>query len=265
MMGLFGGAKAQISGQKAYRTHIAANKLANEGRVGEAKQKYAQAYQLYEQAFQDGVEKPSIRLGFAILLMRLGEFERAGEVMREIRLMKNLTEEDWFDLRLNYSIYLWKTGRLDEAIDTINRAAKTKMNAAIYTTLGMYLVDKANATGDYGAVQDFNRQALDYDDEDAGALDNVGAMYEGMMARARDEGDAARAAEYRRLAVENYAKAHAAKPRQTTTIYALAKLYHEDGEDEKAREVLSDAENLYFSAICPVSEAQMEALKKEVG
>ena len=38
-MGLFSGAKAQISGQKAIRTHIAANQASNEGRIAEAKEK----------------------------------------------------------------------------------------------------------------------------------------------------------------------------------------------------------------------------------
>ena len=39
----------------------------------------------------------------------------------------------------------------------------------------------------------------------------------------------------------------------------------EDGEDDAAREVLESAENLYYSAVCSVSEDMMEALKREVG
>ena len=264
-MGLFSGAKAQMDAQKAYRTHISANRFYNDGKLEQAKAKYDQALELYARAYAEGIEKPAIRLGYAILLMRLGEFDKAGEVMQGMRLMKNMTDSDWFDLRMNYSIYLWKTGRLDDAIATIDRAAKIKMNAGVYTTKGMFLVDQARETGDFSAVQAFNEEAMGYDDEDGGVLDNVGAMYEAMMDKAIAEGDAARAAEYRKLAKENYAKAHEAKPRQITTIYALAKLCHEDGEDARAREVMEDTDSLLFSAVCPVSQEMMETLKAQVG
>ena len=103
---------------------------------------------------------------------------------------------------------------------------------------------------------------MDYDDEDAGVLDNMGEMYEAMSKR---EADPARAKELREQAKDYFARAHKAKPRQITTIYSLARMYHEDAQDDRARDVLDDAENLYYSAVCSVSEAMMEQLKKEVG
>ena len=261
-MGLFSGAKAQIAGQKALRAHISANELAQKGKPEEAGEKYREVIRMYEAAMRDGNQKPNVHQGYAILLVRLGEYERAMEVMQKIRLMKDLTENDWFDLRLNYSVCLWKLGRLDDAIATARRAMEIKKCASIYNTLGMFLVEKADGTGDFEEVVAFNQEAMDYDDEDAGILDNMGGMYEAMMKR---DADPETRAEHRRLAEQYFAKAHEIKPRQITTLYALARMYHEDGADDKAREVLGDADDLYYSAVCAVSKDMMEDLKRSVG
>lgn len=260
-MGLFSGAKAQIAGQKALRAHISANELAQQGKPSEAANKYSEVEKLYETALKDGCMKPSVHQGYAILLMRLGKFEKAQEVMQKIRLMKDLTENDWFDLRLNYSVCHWKQGRLDEAIATGRRAMEIKKCASIYNTLGMYLVEKAGETGDFAEIEAFNQEAMDYDDEDAGILDNMGGMYEAMMKR---DADPEARAEHRRLAEEYFARAHEAKPRQITTLYTLARMYHEDGADDRAREVLRDSKDLYYSAVCPVTGDMMEALRRSV-
>ncbi len=255
------GLLSALSGQRAVRTHISANETANAGKIAEAKQKYAQAYKLYEEALKDGGQKNSVHQSFAILLMRLGEFDRAMSLMEALRL-KKLTDDEWFDLRLNYAVCLWKKGRLDDAIATANRAFQMKQCASIYSTLGMFLVEKADQTGDFKAADAFNAEAMGYDDEDAGVLDNMGEMYEAMS---KHEADPVKASEYRAVAKDYYEKAHKEKPRQITTIYSLARMRHEDGEDAEARRVLSDAKDLYYSAVCSVSEEMMEALKREVG
>lgn len=261
-MGLFNGAKAQIAGQKALRTHVSANELANEGKVPEAKAKYAEARAIYEQALAVGPQKANVRQGYAILLMRLGEFDKAMEVMQGIRLLKDLTENDWFELRLNYSVCHWKQGRLDDAIAVARRAFGLRKCASIYSTLGMYLVEKADATGDFSEIEAFNRESMEYDDEDAAIVDNLGAMYEAL---AKHDADPDRRAEHRRLAEKYYEKAHAIKPRQIVTMYNLANMYLEDGAADKAREVLAAAENLYFSAVCAVSEPMMAEIKRRAG
>ena len=71
--------------------------------------------------------------------------------------------------------------------------------------------------------------------------------------------------EYRAKAVEYFRRAYHEKPRQITTLYYLARLFHRDGQDDKARKLLSARDTLYFSAVCPVTREMMEALAKEVG
>ena len=259
-MGLFDGAKATFTGNKAYKTHVEANKLAAAGKPREAAEKYKTALGLYEEAERLGIEAQNILRGYAILLMREGHFDRADALMRRMGQMKNLTKDDWFELRVDYSICLWKLGQLDKAIEAIGRAAQQKMNGMIYGTLGMYRVEKAKVDGDFQSALDFNLEALDYDDEDPSTLDNLGQLYEAMS---RQGGE--KAAEYRATAMDYYRKAHKAKPRQITTIYYLARMFHQDGDDEKARKLLSVRDTLYISAICPITREMMDELAREVG
>lgn len=260
-MGLFDGVKGTIAGGKAYRTHVAANKLMDQGKPAEARKKYAEALALYDETDRLGGADLAVQRAYGVLLMREGRFQDAHDLMVKVSKRKDLKDQDWFNLRVQFSLYLWKTGQLDQAIETINRAAAIQTNGMIYSTLGMYLVDKARQTGDFAEALAYNEQALDYDDEDGSVLDNLGQLYEAMAEAA----EGAQAAEYRAKALEFFEKAHAVKPRQITTLYYLARMYHQNGDDNRARELLSNRDTLYISAVCPVQPDMMEALAREIG
>ena len=260
-MGFFDAAKAAYNGNRAYHLHVDANKLAGEGKVAQAKEKYQAALKLYDEAVRQGNTAPNIMQAYTLLLMREGEFERARELMEGMSRQKGLSDGDWFQLRIQYSIYLWHAGQLDRAIETIGRAAAHSMNGSIYGTLGMYWVDKARQTGEFGPALEFNRQAMDYDDEDAATLDNMAQLHEAMAAA---EQDGEKAAAYRAQALKYYRKAHAQKPRQITTIYYLARMLHQNGDDAGARKLLDARDTLYISAICPVTREMIDALAAEV-
>ena len=261
-MGFFDAAKAAYNGNRAYHLHVDANKLAGEGKVAEAKEKYQAALKLYDEAVRQGNTAPNIMQAYTLLLMREGEFDKARELMEGMSRKKGLTDADWFQLRIQYSLYLWHEGQLDRAIETIGRAAAHNMNGSIYGTLGMYWVDKARQTGEFGPALEFNRQAMDYDDEDASTLDNMAQLHEAM---ADAEGDGERARAFRAQALDYYKKAHKQKPRQITTIYYLARMLHRNGDDAGARKLLDARNTLYISAICPVTKQMMDALAAEVG
>ncbi|MBQ3424658.1 MAG: hypothetical protein IJH38_05635, partial [Clostridia bacterium] len=234
-MGLFDAARGAIKGSKAYNTHLSADKLAGEGEVSQAKEKYKEAMRLYDEAAGLGETRMNVLLSRAILLMREGEFEKARTAMLALGERKDLKDEERFRLRCQYSICLWRTGQLDEAIATINRAAGQFMTGTGYGMLGMYLVDRARLTGDFEEALAFNQKALDYDDEDPVTLDNMGQLYEA-MAEAEGEGEAAEA--HRAAAVSCYEKAHQIRPRQITTLYCLARMRHRAGEDKAALRLL---------------------------
>jgi len=259
-MGIFDAAKSAVMGNKAYRTQVDANKLAGEGKPEEAKAKYQEALRLYGEAERLGGLAPNINRAYALLLLREGRFDDAKALMQRMAKNKAMSKDDWFQLRLQYAICHWCAGELDEAMETMGRAAAYKMNGSVYSTMGMFWVDKARQTGELDEALKFNLQALDYDDEDAATLDNLGQLYELMAERDPD-----RAGEYRAKALDYYEKAHAQKPRQITTLYYLARMYHQDGDDAKARKLLSVKDSLYFSRICPVQKEEMDALAAEIG
>ena len=259
-MGIFDVAKAVRLGNKAYRMHVDANKLAGEGKPQEAKAKYTEALRLYDESDRLGNTASNIIQAHALLLLREGQTPRAKALLEKMSRNKGLSEDEWFQLRIQYSICLWMEGELDKAMATMGRAAAYKLNGSVYSTYGMYWVDKAKRDGDIQAALAFNNQALDYDDEDAATLDNMGQLYL-IMAEAEPE----HAAEHRARAKDFFEKAHEIKPRQITTLYYLALMCHEDGDDARARELLSVRDTLYISAICPVKREDIDALVKVIG
>ena len=264
-MGLFDGAKAAVAGNKAVQTHVAANKLAESGKPVEAKARYQEALRLYEESVSLDIRVARVLESYAVLLMREGKFDRASEILDRVESKVKLKEDEEFQHMLSRSICQWRTGQLDAAIATIKRAGAKKMRGTVYTTLGVFLLDKAAQTGDFAEAQALNDKAMDYDDEDAATLDNVAQLDEMIADDAQAKGEPEKAAEYRAKALKYYRAAHKIKPRQITTIYYLARMYHRAGEDDKAREVLSVKDTLYFTAICPVTREMMDALAAEVG
>ena len=264
-MGVFDKARSGIVARKAYQTYTAAVDLANKDQPEAAREKYRSAIEQYAEAVRLGNASANALLSYALLLMREGDFDKSKDVMQEIARQPGLTDDARFQLRIQYSILLWKTGELDEAIVTIRRAAKHKMNGTVYSTLGMYLVDQARRTGDFAEAQEFNQKAVDYDDEDGDVLDNVAQMYEAMSEFEAARGETGSAAAHRAQAKALFEKAHELRPRQVTTVYYLARMYEADGERDRAAKLLECADKLYYSAICPISRQDMDALRAKVG
>lgn len=259
-MGFFDSMKANSKGNAAYKAHVEANKASDQGKLAEATAKYQEAMALYEEAYKLGTNRANTLHGYSVLLMREGQFEKAREVMLHIEKMPGLTGDDWYRLRLNFSVYQWRTGMLDKAIDTARRASGTHMTSSVYTTLGMYLVDKARETGDFEEALKFNLEAVEYDEEDPGAQDNLGQLYEAMAVASAEKGDMEEANEYHKKARKALEKAHEVRPRQITTLYYLARVYLAEGRPEKAKEMFKDLDNLYFSQMCPVDKDMMMAM-----
>ncbi len=262
-MGVLNIAKGAVLNRKAYRTYTKAMEAGANDKPEEARTLYQTALSEYAEAVELGFQAPGTLLSYALLLMREGEFEKAREYMLLLNKQPKLPDDNRFQLRVNYSVYLWKTGKLDEAIATIRRAADMKLNGTIYSMLGMYLMEKARQTGEFDEALAFNRSAVDYDDEDGEILDNMAQLYESMSEYAQKRGEGDQSAEYRKQAMRYYEKAHAARPRQITSIYYLARLYLQEGRRDEALKLLSGVDTLYYTAICPVSRQMMEALKAQ--
>ncbi len=263
-MSIFGGNPAVKAGNHAYRCHVDGNKLIEAGKTEEGRAKHDEALKYYAQAYDAGLDRVGMLMSYGVLLMRRGEYEKAREVYLRVHYKPGLSKDDRFDLRNNYSICLWRLGKLDEAIATIKRAAADNKTTLVYTTLGLFLILKAEETGDFSEAIAFNNEAYEYDDEDAAILDNIGFLHMVMEERARREGDAEKARAERKLAYDFFTRAHKIKPRQITTLYYLAKMLEEDGQKERAKEFIDASLEGAFSSICPVSREEAEALRDKI-
>ena len=264
-MGFLDNLKINKLGNNAHNAHVQANDFYRRGRLADAKKKFEEALNLYDEAYKAGNRKTDIMMSYSVLLMRYGMFEKARELMKEISsLNPKMSEETHFELRMNYSICLWRMGILDKAIETCRYAGKHRKNGSYYASLGTFLVENAGKTG---ALEDFEdarvllEQAMEYDDEDAATLDNYGEYYRQLSLKAAREGNEEEAKAFRSQSVEYYKKAHEFKASQITTLYALANFALEDGDKKRAQELIDRAIMHSGSKVCPVSIEMLREVK----
>ncbi len=241
-MGLFSGMK----GRRAYAAHLKGNKLSDAHKVQEAKAAHAEAMALYQQAMDEGDRTPRYLMAYGVLLMRDRQFEKARALMLTTESAPGLTKEEKRQLRINFGICEWKLGHLDNAIQQMKNAGHDNMNSMIYGSLGYMLIEKARQTGDFAEAVQFNEEALDYDEEDAVVLDNMGQLNLAMGDRAK--------------ALAFFERAHKEKPSQVDTLYYLAKLAAEDGKQDAAKAYLETALKGNFSALCTTTREMAQAL-----
>ena len=259
-MGFFDNMKINQLGQKAYNVHVQANDLNKRGKIADARIKYAEALELYNQAYAAGCRKTGILMSYSVLQMRMGLFAEAREIMKVAVQDKSMSEDVHFELRMNYAICLWRLGILDKAIETARYAGKHAKNSSYYSSLGTFLVEEAGRTGDFAEAKAFLDEAMDYDDEDAATLDNMGEYYRLLSLRAEGE----EKAELRKTSISYFEKARKLKPGQITTLYALAKFAMEDGNTAKAKELVDRAIIHSSSRVCPVSLEDLQKLKAQL-
>lgn len=243
------GIKATLAGRRAYMAHVNGNQLSDQGKYSEAEKQHALAVKLYEEAMQNGMANPSYLMAYSVLLLRTREYEKSKEIMLRVEKMA-LSADQKKQLRQNYAICLWKMGKLDKAIELLSIAASEGKTSWLYGSLGYMLIEKAKQTGDYEEALALNMEGLEYDDEDAVVLDNLGQLYLNI-------GD-------REKAREHFKKALKFKPSQVDTLYYLALMAHQDGDDGQAKAYLESAISGNYSALCTTTREQAVALLREV-
>lgn len=249
-MGFFDKYKAENAGRKAYGLHVLGNRLYEQDKTAEAKVKHEKALELYDEAIKGGCTKVSYVMAYGVLLLRFSRFDEAKELFLKAESTPGITRAEKHQLRINFAICQWKLGQLDSAISNLKIAMSETPTGMLYGSLGYILIEKARQTGDFAEAIEFNNKALEYDDEDAVVLDNLGQLYLAM-------GDKEKALPY-------FKKAHENKPRQVDTLYYLAKLSAEDGDTKQAIDYLNSALDGNYSALCTTTRDQALALKAEL-
>ena len=242
--------KAIMAGRKAYAAHVDGNQLIDKGKHDEALARHNEALRLYDVSYNGGYKDARFLMAHSVLLMRYNRIEEARKLLLECEKMPKLDAATKKQLRINYSVCQWKLGDLDKAIENMESAASNGKTATIYTTLGYYYVEKGKQTGDFSKAIEFNTEAMEYDDEDAGILDNMGQQFYFM-----NEHD---------KAYEYFSKAYNAKPSQVSTLYYIALINLERKNLEKAEAFIDRCLEGNFSALATVTREQAQQLKQDI-
>ncbi len=199
------------------------------------------AKKLYEEALAAGMNNAQQQLAYSVLLLRSGEYEKAKTLLVKTQKCPGISDAQKQQLFMNYAVACYKLGDLPKALDLMEKQHAKSPSGMIYGTLGYLYVEN----GDLEKAKAFNEEALNYDDSDSIALDNMGqALY-------RLAGDKEAAKPY-------FEKALKVKPGQVDTLYFLAQYDIEAGNKQAATEKLEKAME---GRISPLNYATKERIQ----
>ena len=222
------------------------NMTGNKALTAHSKGDYRTALKLYEEAYEKGMDKPRLLRGYSVLLIRTSQFDKALEVLKRMEQMP-LDAKEKTDLHINYAIILWQKGHLDRAMEILEDEFRHTKNGTLYSIIGYLKIEQ----GDAEEAIRFNKEALEYDDEDPVFLDNLGQTYYRLV------GDKETAKIY-------FDKAIALKPKAIDTNYFLALYDIENGDIESAKDRLDTARVGMFSPLNYATPEMIDAKRDEL-
>ena len=222
------------------------NMTGNKALSAHSKGDYRTALKLYEEAYEKGMDKPRLLRGYSVLLIRTSQFDKALEVLKKMEKMP-MDAKEKTDLHINYAIILWQKGHLDRAMEILNDEFRHTKNGTLYSIIGYLKIEQ----GDAEEAIRFNKEAIEYDDEDPVFLDNLGQTYYRLV------GDKETAKIY-------FDKAIALKPKAIDTNYFLALYDIENGDIESAKDRLDTARVGMFSPLNYATPEMIDAKRDEL-
>lgn len=222
------------------------NMTGNKALTAHSKGDYRTALKLYEEAYEKGMDKPRLLRGYSVLLIRTSQFDKALEVLKRMEKMP-MDAKEKTDLHINYAIILWQKGHLDRAMEILNDEFRHTKNGTLYSIIGYLKIEQ----GDAEEAIRFNKEAIEYDDEDPVFLDNLGQTYYRLV------GDKETAKIY-------FDKAIALKPKAIDTNYFLALYDIENGDIESAKDRLDTARVGMFSPLNYATPEMIDAKRDEL-
>ncbi len=181
---------------------------------------------------------------YALVLMRLGEYEAAEKILNAIILDRSIPKKDKINAKTYRAMAYHKEGRTEEAIEEMQELYETAKTTAVYGLLG-YLKQL-----DGSSALDFCLEAYDYNSDDRDICDNL------IIAYIR-EGEFEKADEIAGNLREKY-------PRFVEGFYHSAQLEMKKGNKTKALEYLDKTAECKRSKLTTVSEEEIEKFRKEI-
>ena len=148
------GFMATIKAQQAMRAH--------------GKGDLEQAKKLYEEAIDKGLMSARPMLGYAILLIREGSYDKAMPLLIKAQKCPDLTPDQKSQLFVDYAACLMKKGELDKAIHLLEKQHNRAPIGLTYQTLGyMYIEKNSGAKPVAEAAPEKAAEALEMPDTEA--------------------------------------------------------------------------------------------------
>ena len=148
------GFMATIKAQQALRAH--------------GKGDLEQAKKLYEEAIDKGLMFARPMLGYAILLIREGSYDKAMPLLIKAQKCPDLTPDQKSQLFVDYAACLMKKGELDKAIHLLEKQHNRAPIGLTYQTLGYMYVEKYSGAKPVAeAAPEKTAEALEMPDTEA--------------------------------------------------------------------------------------------------
>ena len=210
--------------------------------------RYDEALAIYEELYNKGVMASMYMLPYTVLLLRNAkteeDFLKVKEVLRKAEKAPDLTPDKRQQLLMHYAVAQYKLGEMEKALHLLEAAHQKSPCGIIYGTLGFLYIQ----AGDTEKALSYNLEALEYDDEDAVTLDNLGQVHYRLL------NDKETARGYFEKAIE-------IKEGQIDTLYFLSRYDLEEGKTEAAVAKLEKALEGRFS---PLNYVSKEEIEKEI-
>lgn len=223
------------------------NMLGSRALSAHGKGEYDKAISLYDEGYKKGIDKPGTLKSYSVLLIRMGRLDDALEVLKRMEKLPGVTPQDRVTMHMNYAIILWKKGHIDRALEILEDELRHRKTGTLYGVIGFLKIEK----GDAQQALEFNQAALEYDEEDAVVLDNIGQTYYRLM----DDKQTART---------YFDKAISFKKDAIDTNYFLALYDIEAGDFAAAREHLETAKAGFTSPLNYATPERIEEKLKEI-
>lgn len=244
------------------------------------------ARKLYQEAVDKGLDTPRFLLSYAVLLIREGEYQQAKDLLVKTQKAPGISAEQKVQLFMDYAVCCYKLGDMARGLSLLERQHQRQPTGMVYETLGYLYVEwyqpqnkpvaaaqplsqenaesaegeeaaeitapktQAELDAEWQAGIDkalaFIQESIDYDEEDAICLDNMGQFYYRVL------NDKATAKTW-------FDKAIAEKEGQIDTLWFLSRYDLDNGDKSAALSKLEKALEGRFSPLNYCTKSSVEA------